>query len=393
MEIANHFSNIYKDPYNRVDLNDQFLKVKENVFSSIDEMSQTQLNRINRSVIKEAFSRLKPNKKDSVFDMSSDYFLNGPPELVDHIVDLVKLYFSHGFLPQVVLLCTLIPLVKDNLGDATSSSNYRAIAGGCLLLKIIDLVVLILEADKLSFDCLQFAYQEKSSTTMCTWTATAIIDCFNRGGNPVYAAAMDMTKAFDLVSWENLFGTLIERKVDGLFLRLLLYIYTHQECNVKWCGIVSNTFSVKNGVRQGAVTSGILFAIYIDDILTLLRKSGLGCHLHGVFYGALFYADDILLLSASRSGLQEMVNICQRAVTQRNLSFGTNVDPNKSKTKCMVFFKKSFPLDSLKPIMLDGYQLPWVQSLNHLGHILQADNSMRLDMAKKKGCFISKTNS
>ena len=66
--------------------------------------------------------------------------------------------------------------MKDNLGDVTSSSNYRAIAGGCLILKIIDLVVLILEADKLGFDCLQFAYQEKSSTTMCTWTATPIID-------------------------------------------------------------------------------------------------------------------------------------------------------------------------------------------------------------------------
>ena len=34
-----------------------------------------------------------------------------------------------------------------------------------------------------------------------------------------------------------------------------------------------------------------------------------------------FYADDILLLSASRTGLQEMVQICIDAVKQRNLSF------------------------------------------------------------------------
>ena len=205
--------------------------------------------------------------------------------------------------------------MKDNLGDVTSSSNYRAIAGGCLILKIIDLVVLILEADKLGFDCLQFAYQEKSSTTMCTWTATAIIDYFNRKGAPVYSAAMDMTKVFDLVSWECLFKTLLERKVDGLFLRLLMYIYVNQKCNVKWCSKVSNSFSVSNGVRQGAVSSGNLFAIYRDSILTLLQKSGLGCHLFGIFYGALFYADDILLLSASRSGLQEMVNICHNAAS------------------------------------------------------------------------------
>ena len=164
---------------------------------------------------------------------------------------------------------------------------------------------------------------------MCSWTDTAVIDYFNRGGADVYAAAMVMTKAFNLVSWENLFDVLLNRGVDGLFLRLILYIYMNQECNVKWCGKLSKSFRVKNGVRQGAVSSGILFAVYIDDILTLLRKSGLGCHINGVFYGVVVYADDILLLSASRSGLQEMVNICHRAATERNLSFGTHEDPQK----------------------------------------------------------------
>jgi len=119
----------------------------------------------------------------------------------------------------------------------------------------------------------------------------------------VYSAAMDMSKAFDLVSWKELFKTLIARKMDGLFLRLVLYIYTNQECNVKWCGTYSQVFHVKNGVRQGAVSSGILFAVYIDEVLQRLRNSGLGCRIYGIFYGALIYADDIILLSASRNGL------------------------------------------------------------------------------------------
>ena len=67
------------------------------------------------------------------------------------------MYLAHGSVPFIILLCTLLPLVKDNLGDSTSSDNYRAIAGGCLLLKLIDLVVLMLEGDKLSFDEMQFA--------------------------------------------------------------------------------------------------------------------------------------------------------------------------------------------------------------------------------------------
>ena len=81
-------------------------------------------------------------------------------------------------------------------------------------MKLIDLIIIILESDKLEYDCMQFAYQQKSSTTMCSWTVKTVVEYFNREGNPVYAASMDMSKAFNLVSWEKLFLTLIDRKID-----------------------------------------------------------------------------------------------------------------------------------------------------------------------------------
>ena len=117
-------------------------------------------------------------------------------------------------------------------------------------MKIIDLVVLLLEGDKLRSNYLQFAYQVKSSTTMCLWTASAVNDYFNRGRADVYTATVDLTKASDLVPWENLFDILQNRGVNGLFMRLILYIYMNQKCNVKWCGKLSNRFRVKNDARQ-----------------------------------------------------------------------------------------------------------------------------------------------
>ena len=94
--------------------------------------------------------------------------VNGPPALVSHLATLIKLFLSHGSVPHFLLLCTLMPLVKDNLADITASENYRAISGGSLLLKLLDIVILLLEGDKLGFDQMQFAYQRKSSTTMCS---------------------------------------------------------------------------------------------------------------------------------------------------------------------------------------------------------------------------------
>ena len=143
---------------------------------------------------------------------------------------------------------------------------------------------------------------------------------------------MDLSKAFDLVEWVGLFSSLLECKFSAIFLRLLFYIYKNQCCDVKWGNSYSQRFNVSNGVRQGAVSSPLLFSIYINDLIVKLRRSGLGCRIDHCFYGCLGYADDLLLLSSSRSGLQAMVKICESFAKEKHLKFSTNANPQKSKT-------------------------------------------------------------
>ena len=117
----------------------------------------------------------------------------------------------------------------------------------------------------------------------------------------------------------------------------MMFIYQHQKCEVKWAGKSSKEFSVSNGVRQGAVILEILFAVYIDDLLSIFKKFRIGCYINSVFVGAFVFADDILLLLVDRFGLQALVDIYHNLANERNLKFGTNNDPSKSKTKCIVF--------------------------------------------------------
>ena len=177
-----------------------------------------------------------------------------------------------------------------------------------------------------------------------------------------------------------------------MYLRLILYIYENQLCRVKWSSKYSELFKVSNGVRQGAVSSAILFAVYIDELLRILKISRLGCYIDTVFVGAFIFADDIFLLSASRAGLQSLVDLCHKFTSEHNLKFGTHSDPAKSKTKCIVFSKKPQDYRRLAPVMLNGQKLPWVKKVNHLGNILEIDNSMKSDMALKRGRFIGKVN-
>ena len=148
-----------------------------------------------------------------------------------------------------------------------------------------------------------------------------------------------------------------------------------------------------NGVRQGAVSSPTLFSLYINDLFSLLKLSGLGCRIQNCFFGCFGYADDLLLLSASRSDLQSMVKICENFAKSKNLRFSTNADPKKSKTKCLIFSKQVRARQDVLPILLNGDPLPWVGNVKHLGNMLQCDNSMKQDMVMKKGNFIGKVNS
>ena len=171
---------------------------------------------------------------------------------------------------------------------------------------------------------------------------------------------------------------------------MLLYIYQNQQCDVKWAGKYSHRFSVSNGVRQGAVSSAILFSIYINELFVILRKAEFGCQIIGVFLGCFGYADDLFLVSASRTGLQAMVNLCQEFAASKNLKFSTHVNPDKSKTKCLVFSKKAKDRENVLPVLLNGDPLPWVSQVKHLGNLLQLDNSMKVDLSQKRGKFIGK---
>ena len=391
--IAKKFSDIYGKLYNQHVNGAELAEVNGTISASLGSWSMIDANRITVEVVKKVLGRMQNGKRDAQFNFQSDCLTQGPELLVVHLTNLLKSFVVHGVVPHFVLICTLLPLVKDNLADITSSENYRAIASGSLLLKLLDTLIIHLEGDKLSCDQLQFGFQTGASTSMCTWTATTVIEHYNNQGRPVYSCAMDLSKAFDLVEWSRLFKLLLRKGVSPIFIRILIFIYSNQSCNVNWNSSFSDRFSVSNGVRQGAVSSPLLFSIYIDGLISLLRRSGLGCKIDSFYYGVLGYADDLLLLSASRSGLQAMVRICEGYAKDMRLKFSTNVDPVKSKTKCLVFSKVKNLKDKLAPIILNGNPLPWVDRVKHLGNMLESDNSMKTDCLAKRGKFIGKVNS
>ena len=87
-----------------------------------------------------------------------------------------------------------------------------------------------------------------------------------------------------------------------------MYKYLNQSLYVRWGSVLSNFFSVNNGVRQGGMLSPLLFNVYIDYLSLSLSKLYLavGCCCGKTVVNHL-YADDIVLLAPSAKGLQRLL--------------------------------------------------------------------------------------
>ena len=115
---------------------------------------------------------------------------------------------------------------------------------------------------------------------------------------------------------------------------------TLKYANVRWNGKNSHQFQISNGVKQGAVLSAMLYCIYMNGLFEKLRENKTGCWINGDFVGILGYAGDNFLLSPTIDELQEMMNTCADYAFEHNLTFSTNENPKKSKTKCIAFLHK-----------------------------------------------------
>ena len=291
--IEEHFASIYSSLYNSVDDYDKLLKVAEDIENKLDDKSIDEVERVTPELVKEAIKHIKPNKSDPVCDFSSDCLKNDPGSLFTHLAIIIKSFLVHSHVSLVLLLATLVPIIKDKRGSICSSKNYRSIAISSLFLKIVDWIIILLHGESLQLDDLQFAYQPKCSTNMCTWLVVETIDYFLRNGGEVFACSMD--NAFDLVVHSKLLGKLLAASMPAIVVRLLLVMYLTQY--VQWDGAFSVIFSLRNGCKQGAVLSAIAYCVYVNGLFEELRKNKSGCWVGQTYLGLLGYYDDSFLIA------------------------------------------------------------------------------------------------
>ena len=385
--ISGHFSNIYKELYSCVEDSNDIAEVSEEIEALINEESLEDVMKVTTAEVKKADARLKTGKSDPSMSFSSDCIKVNSDLLADHTATMIRSFPSHNYIPQFLLLSTLVPIIKDKLSSSNISKNYRSVCITSLILKQVDWIIINLFGDSLGFHDLQFAYQPGVSATMCTWAVLETVNYFQDNGSDVFGCSMDKSKAFDLCKFSLLFRKMM-RNLSHIFLRLIIFMYVNQFSNVRWGSEVSSSFAIKNGVGQGKILAGFAYCYYCYDLFVLLEKSGFGCKINGNYAGAFGFSDDDIFLAPSIFALQEMLKIAEHFCDSHGLKFSTDPNPRKSKTKCISWMKVPRPLPGLQ---LCGNVLPWVDRIVHLGNtITNEKHKLKADMEIKKAKFVSK---
>ena len=170
-----------------------------------------------------------------------------------------------------------------------------------------------------------------------------------------------------------------------------MFSYQQQYAWVRWGQVRSDTFPIRNGTRQGSIASPVFWAVYCDLLIKELRQLGVGAHIAGVFMGASAYADDLVLVDPTRHAMQLMLSVCEDYADRYNILFSTHPNPQQSKTKCIFMIGKSRNLSKPAPLTLCGRDLPWVESANHLGHMLHQSGTMDHDASIARAKFIDQS--
>ena len=123
-------------------------------------------------------------------------------------------------------------------------------------------------------------------------------------------ASLDISKAFDRVHQFKLYNSLLSAGIPVMIIDVLCNWYSKLCFAVRWNNVISEAIVVRSGVRQGSCLSPAICNVFMNVFILQLKTLNVGCHVSGMFVGCLLYTDDIILISPSVIGLQEMLDKC-----------------------------------------------------------------------------------
>lgn len=280
----------------------------------------------------------------------------------------------------------VVPIVKNKTGDLSDVSNYRPISLATITAKVFDGVLDKYLNKHLALHDAQFGFRAGLSTESAILAVKHTVRYYTDRSTPIYACFLDLSKAFDRVSYQVLWNKLEMIDLPSELIGIFKHWYDHQVNFVKWAGECSDEYRLECGVRQGGLTSPKLFNLYMDQLIRELSSMHAGCSIDGVNVNNISYADDMVLLSPSVSALRKLLAVCEAYAETHGLVYNTK------KSELLVFTAGGKGPGRVPPVTLDGTALARVTKFKYLGHVVTDDLKDDQDIERERRALTVRSN-
>src|SRR3954469_15793315 len=106
-----------------------------------------------------------------------------------------------------------------------------------------------------------------------------------KGNKGAFAIKVDLSKAYDRISWEFIWRTLQEIRIPEKMMAVIMHSITSVETNVNWNGARNTFFRPQRGIRQGDPISPYLFVLGMDKLSHLIDEEVSGHRWKGIKLG------------------------------------------------------------------------------------------------------------
>jgi hypothetical protein len=372
---------------NFIDSADNVAAVNEFNSMRVRKMNEEGVEVIKLSVeeVEKAVRSLNLSQSHDCNNLNVLHVLYSNPAIYVALKLLFNSMLQFGIVPKGFGCSVITPVIKSKDKSVNDAANYRPVSVISIVSKIFEACLLVTMEPMLVSHSNQFGFVKNGGCNKALYMLSSVVNYFTEKQSNVYMCALDAAKAFDRINHYYLLTCLMDRGVPCCIVNTLFAWFRNMNGCVKWNNDYSQYFNIMSGVPEGSLLGPRLYNVVMDKLLQVLEKSGLGCYVAGNFVGAIAYADDLVVLSASVRHLQIILNIC--------VEFGKCCDLlfNSDKSQCGFVGRSLLPQPA--NVLLCNHVLQWSTCFVYLGIEFTLGFKLKVNCKKRIQKFLASISS
>ena len=272
------------------------------------EVVNKEVNCISREEVKNAVRNMKKGKAVGPDELSIEVWKCIRKMGIKFLTRLFNRSLMGEYMPEE-WRSVLIPIYK-NKGDAQCCGNYKGKKLMSHKMKVWERIIEARLRDRVEITKQQYGFMLGKGTTNAMFALRMLMEKYREGQRKLHCVFVDLEKAYDRVSREELWYYMRKSGMVEKYVRLVQDMYEERETVMRCAVGTTESFKVKVGLHQGSALSPFLFTMIMDRLTDEVRREP---------PWTMLFADDIVICEKTREEMERRLESWRYALERRGM--------------------------------------------------------------------------